>query len=423
MTLSHRDKNLIWHPFTQEKTSGFPIAIKKGHGSYVYDENGKSYLDLISSWWVNLHGHCHPEIASKIYQQAQTLEHVMFAGFTHEPAVSLCENLQKILPQELNKFFFSDNGSTSIEVAIKMAYQYWHNQGEVQKKYFISFEGGYHGDTFGSMSIGHKSGFHNHFKDLFFKVLSVPFPDTWKDDESVKTRENQAIEILENYIKKYSNEIVGLVIEPMVQGASGMRMCSQTFMKKVCDICKQNQILIIFDEVMTGFGRTGKNFAFEHIGITPDFICLSKGLTGGFLPLALTVTKDFIYKAFLNDDWNYTFTHGHSYTANPIACASALASLEILERPTTKQSIENINKAHNDGISYLSDCKIEKSRILGTICAFEIDNVKHYQKLFTENGMIIRPLGNTVYLIPPYCIDYSTIISVYARLKQIFTSH
>ncbi len=263
MNLSERDRKIIWHPFTQEKVAKFPIAIKKAHGSYLYDENNKPYLDLISSWWVNLHGHAHPKIAQAIYEQSMTLEHVIFAGFTHEPAVTLCEKLKTLLPDKLSRFFFSDNGSTTVEVALKMAYQYWWNQGNRERTTFLSFEGGYHGDTFGAMSVGVKSGFHDAFSNLLFSVLTVPFPETWDEDEKIENKEEHSLKVLEGHLRAGSRKIAALILEPLVQGASGMRMCCPEFVRKVVNLVRQHGILIICDEVMTGFGRTGTYFALE----------------------------------------------------------------------------------------------------------------------------------------------------------------
>ena len=291
MTISDRDKSIIWHPFTQEKTAKDVIGVKRAKGCYLYDENDKAYLDLISSWWVNLHGHAHPDIAQSIYEQAKTLEHVMFAGFSHEPAVNLCEGLRDLLPAELCKFFFSDNGSTAVEVALKMAYQYWYNLGDREKRIFLSFDGGYHGDTFGAMSVSAKSGFHTQFKDLFFNVLCVPYPDSWDDDREIELKEQNALKVLQSLLHEHHKKIAAIILEPIIQGASGMRVCRPEFIKTVIDLVRQHDILVIFDEVMTGFGRTGTNFALEQLAIIPDFLCISKGITGGFLPLVHNIPQ------------------------------------------------------------------------------------------------------------------------------------
>lgn len=424
MTLSQRDKQIIWHPFTQEKTAPEVISVKKARGAYLYDENDKSYLDLISSWWVNIHGHAHPEIAKSIYEQAQTLEHVIFAGFTHEPAVTLCESLQTILPPELCKFFFSDNGSTAVEVAVKMAYQYWKNLDFDNRTIFLSFEGGYHGDTFGAMSVGN-SGYHHPFKELFFKNLPIPYPETWDDDSEIESKEAHALKILQEYLEQYPNNIAAIILEPFVQGANGMKVCRHEFINKVINLVRENNILVILDEIMTGFSRTGTYFAFNQLDMIPDFLCISKGITGGFLPLALTITQNKIYEAFLGDNFKTAFAHGHSYTANPLACSAAITSLNLLKHPNCQIAIQNINKAHKAGIELLkskSPCVI-KSRVIGTISAFDIDlplnQIPLIKSQFLEAGMLLRPLGNTVYLLPPYCITREEIQLVYETIVKI----
>jgi adenosylmethionine-8-amino-7-oxononanoate aminotransferase len=425
MTLHTRDKKMIWHPFTQEKTAPDVISIKRAQGCYLYDENDKAYMDLISSWWVNIHGHGHPEIAKSIYEQAKTLEHVIFAGFTHEPAVHLCEGLQTVLPHDLCKFFFSDNGSTAVEVALKMAYQYWRNLGFHEKTTFLSFDGGYHGDTFGAMSVGAKSGFHTPFKDLFFDVLSVPYPETWTDDDEVELKEKKAIHVLQHYLNDPHNKIAALILEPLIQGASGMRICRPQFIKTVIDLVRQHNILVIFDEVMTGFGRTGTYFALEQLRIIPDFLCMSKGITGGFLPLALTVTTHKIFDAFLGDDFSTAFAHGHSYTANPLACRAAVTSLRLLKSSQCQEAIKNIHQMHKKGLEQLKlKCpRIEKTRIIGTIAAFDVTHstgvmTSLKQKCF-DQGMLIRPLGRTVYVLPPYCITNKEMELVYNKIINI----
>ncbi len=424
MSIRDRDK-IIWHPFTQEKTALDSVCITSGKGAYLYDENGKEYLDLISSWWVNLHGHANEEIAKAIYEQALKLEHVIFAGFTHEPAIVLCESLKRILPEALSSFFFSDNGSTAVEVAIKMSYQYWSNLGEEDRKLFLSFEGGYHGDTFGAMSVGVKSGFHGVFKSLCFETLSLPYPYTWDHDFEIEDKEKYAFEVLNEHLERYKGKIAAIIIEPLIQGASGMRVCRPSFIKKITEIMQDNGILVIFDEVMTGFGRTGTMFALSQICVVPDFLCLSKGITGGFLPLAMTVTTDKIRSAFFNDEWRYAFAHGHSYTANPLACASAIASLNILNSDECQKSIHRINEIHRNGLNYLKS-RISNAinyRILGTISAFDIYDKaytnKDLQERFRKYGMILRPLRDTLYILPPYCINSSDLENAYDKIALV----
>jgi adenosylmethionine-8-amino-7-oxononanoate aminotransferase len=429
-TFSERDRSLLWHPFTQEKTAPLPITITSAKGAYLFDETGKSYLDLVSSWWVNLHGHAHPEIAKAIYAQAQALEHVMFAGFTHPPAIRLCESLQTVLPNTLSRFFFSDNGSTAVEAALKMSFQYGLNQGQ-HKPYFLSFSGAYHGDTFGAMSVGIESGFHAHFKSLLFQVLTVPYPDTWQDDTLIQEKENDALNILDLHLTSYANQISAIILEPLVQGASGMRMCRPSFLTSVIQRVKQHGIHVIFDEVMTGFGRTGTTFAMDQIiaqdnTLTPDFLCLSKGLSGGFLPLALTITTQNIYEGFLSDttkgERDKTFTHGHSYTANPLGCAAALASFLLLNTQACTDQIQMINKTHQSFLSQLPFNDIEKPRCIGTIAAFDLHSrihssqIKEIAQQCLNDGLLIRPLGRTIYLLPPYCISQEELGSAYKQL-------
>ena len=426
MKLSERDSALIWHPFTQEKTAALPLAIQTAQGSYVYDEHGKRYLDLISSWWVNLHGHAHPTIAQAIYQQASTLDHVLFAGFTHEPAVRLSEQLQSVLPESLCRFFFSDNGSTCVEVALKMAAQYWYNKEQQPRPLFISFEGGYHGDTFGAMSVGAQSGYHDPFKALFFDVLSIPFPATWEGDDAVNEKEQHALRCLEKHLYEHEGQIAAIILEPLIQGASGMRMCRPAFVRAVIERVRQSGILVIFDEVMTGFGRTGTLFAYEQVGLSPDFLCLSKGITGGFLPLALTITTNDIYRAFLSDHWHHAFAHGHSYTANPIACAAAVASFDLLMSDETQQAIHAIHHAHNEGLAYLQKtCSgIEKLRCRGTIAALDLftRDTAFLKQVFLQKGLLLRPIGNTIYLLPPYSTTPAELQSAYQRISEVLNA-
>ncbi len=424
-TISERDKHLIWHPFTQEKLSGLHLPIVRGEGPYLYDEHGRSYLDLISSWWVNLHGHANPIISEAIYKQSLSLEHVIFAGFTHEPAVVLCESLSSILPSFLNKFFFSDNGSTAVEIALKMSYQYWHNKGKKGKRLFLSFDGGYHGDTFGAMSVGKKCGFHGPFKDFLFNVLHIPYPHTWQGDENVLEKEEESLNMLEATLQENADNIAAMIIEPLVQGAMGMRMSRASFVIKVIKLLKKYDVLVILDEVMTGFGRTGKNFAYDHLNEEVDFICLSKGITGGFLPLALTVTADNIYQAFLSDGWDKAFAHGHSYTANPIACAAAVASFNILVNSQTQQNIKMICDVHLDSMLYLDKKYVKNIRFQGTIAAFDVEQevVGWLQKSLLQEGLLVRPLDNTFYLLSPYCVSESELRDAYKLINEKLHSY
>lgn len=423
MTLADRDRRLIWHPFTQEQTAALPVPVKSASGSWLYDENDSPILDLISSWWVNLHGHAHPAIAKAIYEQACTLEHVIFAGFTHQGAVTLCEQLQKILPETLSRFFFSDNGSTAVETALKMAYQYWWNQGAPERTLFLAFEGGYHGDTFGAMSVGATSGFHDPFSKLFFPVQTIPFPETFQQDERVDEKENHALEKLEQCLNEHANKIAAMIVEPLVQGAAGMRMCRPAFIARLVSLLRSHGIPMIFDEVMTGFGRTGTDFALDQTGDIPDFLCLSKGLTGGFMPLALTVTTEAVYKAFLGEHFTRALAHGHSYTGNPLGCAAAIASLALLQQRETQAAQAAIQRAHAAGLSALAAAcpDVSRVRLRGTIAAFDVSgrDPAELTSAFLKKGLLLRPLGNTVYLLPPYSTTEVELAEAYAKIEAV----
>lgn len=431
-TTTRLDRKYVWHPFTQEATAPIPISIQQAKGIYLYDVQGNAYKDMISSWWVNLHGHAHPKLVKALHQQSATLDHVVFAGFTHEPAVALCERLSAILPDMLCKFFFSDNGSTSVEVALKIAYQYWYNKGEERSR-FIALEGGYHGDTLGAMSVGANSVYHNVFRKLFFPVKFIPYPEFLygENDLTIDEEEELVIKKLDAFLDKYGEETVALIIEPCIQGASGMRVCRPQFLNRIISRVRRYNIIVIFDEVLTGFGRTGPLFALEHLDEIPDIICLSKGITGGMLPLGLTVTTQTIYEAFLGTNTDSAFLHGHSYTANPITCAVATESFNLL---TSKKCIEQrkiIEEVHKACIFdlYESRIGIYAPRVLGTIGAFRLGKAKkqQYQMPYgiecrekaLQQGIIIRPIGNTVYFIPPYSITAEELYDAYDILQVI----
>lgn len=415
MGLVEKDKKHIWHPFTQMKTAETAIPIVKGEGTLLIDEKGKAYIDAISSWWVNLHGHSHPYIAEKVYAQMQKLEHVVFAGFTHNPAVELCEKLLKHLPSNQVKFFFSGDGSSAVEIALKMAVQYWKNKGE-NKKRFAALDGAYHGETFGAMSAGARSIFSAPFSDLLFECTHIPFP---KDEQA-------AIQSLKTEIDK--GDIAAFIFEPLVQGAAGMRMYKAETLNKLMQICKEAGVLCIADEVMTGFGRTGTTFAVNQTDAKPDLICLSKGLSGGTLPLSLTSCTTDIFDAFLGDDIQKAFLHGHSFTGNPIGCTAAIASLDLLERKECQIAIRNIAESHEIFAKRINSIEIIKDiRQTGTILAIELksdssgyaSNVR--QKLyqdFLDQGVLLRPLGNVIYILPPYCIKEKELEKVYKVIEN-----
>ncbi len=419
MTISLRDQACIWHPLTQHQTASMPLPIVRGEGAYLIDESGKRYLDLISSWWVNLHGHSHPEIAKAIYDQAMTLEQVIFAGFTHEPAVMLAEELLKLLNNNFSKIFYSDNGSTAVEVALKMAYQYWHNQGEKKRRRFIAFERGYHGDTFGAMAVGKTSGYFAKFSELLFTVDMFPYPATWLRDNTILEKEQAVLNQLTDYLQKNAKEVAALIIEPLVQGAGGMQMCRPQFLPKLEQLMREYGVLIIYDEVMTGFGRTGDVFACLKANTKPDIICLSKGLTGGFLPLSVTACQEHIYQAFLGDNFDSALAHSHSFTANPLGCAAALASIKLLKSSEIINKINKISEIHSEILSSIS--AVDKPRYCGTIAAFDLKLTAKYgslasqniRELFLKRGLLIRPLGNVVYILPPYCVSEAELRQAY----------
>jgi adenosylmethionine-8-amino-7-oxononanoate aminotransferase len=428
-TLAQRDKALVWHPFTQEQTAAPRLPVSHGRGPWLYDTDNRAYLDLVSSWWVNLFGHGCPQIAQSIAAQANRLEHVLFAGCTHEPAVQLCEALSAMLPAQLGKFFFSDNGSTAVEVALKMAHQYWKNAYGQERKLFIGFEGGYHGDTFGAMSVGAHCGYHDQFRSLFFESVAIPFPDTWWNDQEVQVREQAALAALEAALVRHAGQVAAMIMEPLVQGAAGMRMCRPQFVAKACALARAHDTLVIFDEVMTGFGRTGTRFAFEQTGEVPDFLCVSKGITGGFLPLALTITGDHIYQAFLSDQADRAFSHGHSYTANPLACAAAVAAMGLLVTDETSRAWQVLSQCHHEGLQWLQQAvpEIVHPRVTGTIAAFDLPllyphTAGQLHQRFLEKGLLIRPIGQTVYVLPPYVTSAAQLQAAYQTMGQVLAA-
>jgi len=424
MNLRERDSKFVWHPFTQQKNMIESIVISSAKGSYLYDENGNAYLDAISSWWVNIHGHSHPYIAQKIHEQASQLEHIIFAGFTHEPAVTLAERLVNILPGNFSKTFYSDDGSTSTEVAIKMAIQYWWNvqstvggQQSTGRKRLLAFKNSYHGDTFGSMSVSDRSVFTLAFHELLLDVIFIDTPNE-SNFESIKRE-----------ISKHGNEIAAFIYEPLIQGAGGMKMYDPVLMDELLLFIKQKNIVCIADEVMTGFGRTGKLFASEYLQTKPDIICLSKGLTGGTMALGVTACTENIYNAFVNDDGKKTFFHGHSFTANPIACSAANANLDLFEQNNVMQNVQFISDRNIAFAQQLRQLNgIKNVRCLGSILAFEIEQGEDVYlnsvsavltKKGLDKGVYIRPLGNTVYIMPPYCITNEELDIIYSVLLDL----
>lgn len=422
MTLLDLDRRHVWHPYTQHATERDPIVISRAKDASLFDEQGKEYLDLISSWWTCLHGHSHPRLNAALSQQAQQAAHIMFAGFTHAPAVQLAQKLSALLPGDLNRVFYSDNGSTAVEVALKLSYQYWRNKGQEGRKTFIAFDGAYHGDTFGAMAVGRGSGFFRMFDDLLFEIRSAPYPATFEGDVEIEAKENAALTAFEKLIEKHGRETAAVIVEPLLQGASGMRLCRPAFMKRVTEMAQAAGLLVIYDEVAVGFGRLGSMFACEKIGVTSDFICLSKGLTGGYMPMSVTVCTDRIFDAFLAADFSKAFAHGHSYTANPLGCALALTSLEIFAEENTLEKIATIEAQHRAQLERLRGLR---PRVMGSLLAFDLGDEGYKGKtgevlrdFYLSQGLNIRPLGTTVYLLPPYCITAGQLSRAYEGISD-----
>jgi adenosylmethionine-8-amino-7-oxononanoate aminotransferase len=427
-TLLELDRTLLWHPYTQVRTADAPTAIRSAHGAILTDTQGREILDLVSSWWVTLHGHGHPAIARAIGDQAARLEQLIFAGFTHEPAVTLCQRLTGILPPALRRFFFSDNGSTAVEVALKMALQSCQNLGQPERTRFLAFEGGYHGDTVGAMSAGVSSRFFEAWRDLLFPVDVLPVAATWMDDPDVAAREAAALDRLDQHLEAFGARTAAAIIEPLVQGACGMRMHRPAFLRGVVARLRAHGVLVILDEVMTGFGRLGATFGCLAAEVVPDFICLSKGLTGGALPMSLTVTTEAIHDAFLDDAIDRAFLHGHSFTANPLGCAAALASLDLLLDPACAEARARIERRHRTDLADLvaASPRAGQLRIQGTIAAFEVAGTEGYgsadttrmKRWFLDRGLLLRPLGSTLYLLPPFCISDAQLDRAYAGIAE-----
>lgn len=413
------NESKIWHPFTQHGLEEPIIKIKSTKDEFLYTEEGETIIDGISSWWVNTLGHSNPTITKAICEQAQMLQQVIFAGFTHNPAEEVAAKIRQFLPPKLEYTFFSDSGSTSVEVALKMAVGYFHNKGFENKTKIAAFEKAYHGDTFGGMSSGGKSVFNKPYNNMLFDVIHLPYPE--------KGSENRTIETFKKVLAEQSDEIAAIIIEPLILGSGGMLIYEPFVIDELYKLAKEYNVFFILDEVMTGFGRTGTMFAFEQTNIVPDIICLSKGLTGGNLPLALTVATKEIYDAFYSKNKAEMFFHSSSYTANPIACAAAAANLSIWETEPILDKVKNINKLHWENLKRFEENNFVKNvRVLGSILALDIavenggylsDIAIDLYKFHTENGVLLRPLGNTVYIMPPYCISQNSLNKIYDTIE------
>lgn len=416
MSLTKRDAKSIWHPYTQQLKTNIPVPIVRAEGCYLFDEENRRYIDAVSSWWVTLHGHSHPYIVERVKAQLEKLDQVIFAGFTHEPAIALAEQLLAILPENQKKVFYTDNGSTAIEVALKMCLQYWSNKGTPRKK-ILAFRNGYHGDTFGAMSVSGRSAWTAPFDDLLFEVVFIdtPCPDNLKS--------------LKEQISAHANELACFVYEPLIQGSAGMLMYGAAELDSLMKHCRKEGLLMIQDEVFTGFGRTGKNFAADHLKEIPDVMCFSKGLTGGTMPLGVTTCCLEIYGQFLSEDKMKTLFHGHSFTANPLACTAALASTELLLQKEAQDHISRICHKHEVFLAKIkAHHRVKEARQTGTILAIEWktaagtsyfnDLGKMLYRFFLEKGVLMRPLGNIIYILPPYCTGNDDLEEIYGYIEE-----
>lgn len=411
----------IWHPMTQHALSGPALHIDRAQGAYLYTRDGRRIIDAISSWWVITHGHCHPKIVEAVKAQAGQLEQVIFAGFTHEPAEALADKLMRITPTPLKHVFFSDSGSTAVEVALKMAIGYFAHTGQKKNK-IIALDGAYHGDTFGAMATGERGVFNSVYEPYLFEVQHLPFPDAGAEQKTLTA--------FEKLLKK--GDVAALIVEPLVQGAAGMRMYSAATLKALHTLCKQYGALLIADEVMTGFGRTGTRFACEQANVTPDLVCLSKGLTGGFLPMGATLCTDDLYQAFYQKDRAKMFFHSTSFTGNPLACAAALANLKLWDEEPVFENIQAIEAEHKKAASWFgARPDIADVRTMGTVFAIDIhDDVNGYLSalgpklydLFLERDVLLRPIGNSVYILPPYCVTQNDLEEIYDTLWRSLDS-
>ena len=406
----------VWHPFTQHGLNEEILAVERAEGAALFTRDGRRIVDAISSWWVTTHGHRHPRIMQAIADQTQWLDQIIFAGCTHEPAERLAKELLELMPPGLDHVFYSDSGSTSVEVALKMALGYWRNCGEPRHR-IIVMEGSYHGDTIGAMSVGARGVFNQPYAPLLFDVGTIPFPEQGQEQESI-----DALQSLCRVEKP-----AALIVEPLILGAGGMRIYSADTLVALREVCAASSVLFIADEVMTGWGRTGTLLASEQAGVTPDLLCLSKGLTGGALPLAVTLATSAIFEAHLSDDRSRMFFHSSSYTANPIACAAALGNLAVWREEPVLERIDALASSQEQSLKRLN--KGRNVRRLGTIAACEIGEepgnylsarAPELLRHFMNRDVLVRPLGNTIYVMPPYCIALEDLDLVYEAIEEAF---
>ena len=419
--LQELDKKHIWHPFTPMSLwlESDPLVIVGGDGMHLIDSDGNRYLDGVSSLWCNVHGHRVPEIDAAIQAQLKKIAHTTMLGLTNEPAILLADRLMKLVPQNLKKIFYSDSGATATEIAFKLAAQYWFNIGHPQKNQFVGFTEAYHGDTFGAMSIGRTEIFHKPYFPLLFKTHFAPTPHP-------QSTKNQSLHELEKILQENSTQIAAVCIEPIVQGAAGMLIQPDGFLRSVAALCKKFNVLLIADEVATGFGRTAKMFACEHENIEPDLMCVAKGITGGYLPLAATFTTQKIFDAFLGDPReNKTFFHGHTYTGNPLAAAAAIASLDLFQQNNLIAQVQQKSQALEKMLATLRSLpQVAEIRQKGFMVGIELKNPDPHRRLGAElctntrcHGIILRPLGNVIVLLPPLAMGLHDLQKIIDALR------
>lgn len=442
MDWAKADLEYIWHPCSQMKDyeTLLPMIIERGDGINLYDINGKCYKDVISSWWCNLLGHCNPRITKALQKQSETLEHVIFANFSHKPVINLCHRLMKYLPQGLCKFNFADNGSSSVEMALKLSFQYHYQTGNPHKKRFMALSDGYHGETIGALSVGALDLYAEIYKPILLDVKRITAPDCYRCPFN-QCREScccQCIKYAEAMFEQYGEETAALIIEPLLQGSAGMRVYPPLYIKKLRELCDKYNVHLIADEIATGFGRTGKMFAFDWAGVSPDIMCLSKGLTGGYMPMSITVTTKEIYDAFYDDYLKgKAFMHSHTYAGNPMACACANAVLDIFEEDEILEGLPARNKFFNDIVKskFLSHKNVGEVRSVGFVNAIELVKNKSTKEPFDyksrtgyqiykkalDKGLILRPLGDVLYFNPPLIISETDMKFVVDRAFEALT--
>jgi adenosylmethionine-8-amino-7-oxononanoate aminotransferase len=427
--LLDRSRRAVWHPCTQMKQhETLPIVpVARGKGCWLYDFDGRRYLDAISSWWVNLFGHANARINAALHEQLDALEHVMLAGFTHEPVVLLSEKLSKLTGGVLGHCFYGSDGAAATEIALKMSFHFWRNCGRPGKTRFVSLAGSYHGETLGALSVTDVPLFRDTYAPLLRESVQVPSPD-WRQAQAGESPRDFAVrcaEALERHLQSHHAETAALIVEPLVQGACGMAMHDPEYLRQAERICERYEVHLIADEIMTGFGRTGTFFAHEQAGVVPDFLCLSKGITGGYLPLSVVLTRDAIYEAFYDDALTRGFLHSHSYTGNALACRAALATLDIFERENVIEANQaRAAKIRQAARAIAQHPKVRHYRETGMITAFEIEPDRpDFARWFFEQALarelLLRPIGNTVYFMPPYVIADEEIALLAQRTLEI----